>query len=72
MRRGIATTSQTRGRECNNQLDKRLVERQYGRQWLNVRRGHATVTRYNGAGRRRNNQPWAGEAMEGGGRRVAG
>jgi hypothetical protein len=37
-----------------------------------VRRDHATVMRDNGVDGRCNNQPWVGEATEGGNRRVAG
>jgi hypothetical protein len=33
-------------------------ERRNRRQWRNVRRGHATVMREDGAGGRSNNQPW--------------
>jgi hypothetical protein len=41
-------------------------ERWKKREQRNVRRGHATATSDDGAGRRRSNQPWAEEAMEGG------
>jgi hypothetical protein len=73
VRRGNATTSQTRGRQCNSiQMDKRPMRGGNKRQWPNVRRGHATAIRDDSTGGRCNNQPRAGEAMEGGGCRVAG
>jgi hypothetical protein len=69
MRRGNATTSQMRGRQCNNQPDKRPKSGGTGGDGANEERPH-NMMRDDGAGQRHNNQPWVGEAMEGGGRRV--
>jgi hypothetical protein len=51
---GDATTSRIRGtREAEWEANQ------------NVNRGHTAEMRDNGVGRKRNNQPWAGDAMEG-------
>jgi hypothetical protein len=71
MKRGNATTSRMRGRQCNNQPDKR-PERGEWEAMAQCEERPCNSVRDDRAGGRCKNQPWAGEAMEGGSHRVAG